>query len=435
MLLSPCLSKNEQGHLAIGGIDVPSLAKEYGTPLYIMDETLIRETCRAYQNAMREHYSDDRFLVVYAGKAFCTKYMYRILEQEGMGADLVSGGELYTAIQAKFPLERAYFHGNNKTEQELALALDAGVHRFVVDNREELLKIDEMASARNMVAEISFRVKPGIDAHTHDFIQTGQIDSKFGVALENGEVMQIVAEAIKLKGVRVVGLHCHIGSQIFENEPFCLAAKVMMKLISDIRAQFGVTIGELNLGGGFGVRYTKEDDPLPIETTIANLAASVKSAASEFGLDLPFLVIEPGRSIVAPSGITVYTVGSVKQIKNVRTYVSVDGGMTDNPRFALYNAEYTAVLPERINAEPSETVTIAGRCCESGDLIGKDMKLPPVQAGDLLAIQTTGAYNYSMASNYNRVPKPPVIMVRDGKAKMIVRRESYDDLLKNDICE
>ncbi len=435
MLISPCLSSNEQGHLTIGGVDVPMLAKEFGTPLYIMDEDHIRATCREYRDAMCKYYGEGRFLVTYASKAFCTKYMYRILNEESMGADLVSGGELFTAIQAGFPLDRAYFHGNNKTRCEIEMALEAGLRRFVVDNREELLLIDEMAQERDQVAEISFRVKPGIDAHTHDFIQTGQIDSKFGVALENGEVMRIIDEARTMRGVRVVGLHCHIGSQIFENEPFCLAANVMMKLLADIKRVFGIEIAELDLGGGFGIQYVAEHDPEPIDATIAHLTDAVKSAAKEYDVDLPFLIIEPGRSIVAPSGITVYTVGSVKKIENVRTYVSVDGGMTDNPRYALYEAEYTAVVPERINEPATEKVTIAGRCCESGDLIGKDLMIPPVKAGELLAVLATGAYNYSMASNYNRVPKPPVIMVRDGKAKLVVRRESYEDLLRNDIME
>lgn len=431
-MISPCLSKNERGHLTIGGMDVPALAKEYGTPLYLMDEGQIRTTCREYRAAMKKHYGD-RFLVAFAGKAFCTKQMYRILKEEEMAADFVSGGELYTAMQAGFPMDRAFFHGNNKTFAEIELALDAKIRRFVVDNREELHLIDVLARERGMVCEISFRVKPGIDAHTHDFIKTGQIDSKFGVALENGEVMQIVEEASKMQNVRVVGLHCHIGSQIFEHDPFCLAANVMMKLIFDIKASFGVEISELNLGGGFGVRYVDEERPEPIDVTVKHFTDAVKAAASEYGMELPFLVIEPGRSIVAAAGISVYTVGSVKEIKGIRTYVSVDGGMTDNPRYALYEAEYTAVLPEKMNEPATETVTIAGRCCESGDLIGKDMKIPAVRAGDLLAVLTTGAYNYSMSSNYNRVPRPPVVMVRDGEAKLAVRRETYDDILKNDI--
>lgn len=431
-MISPCLSKNEQGHLTIGGLDVPTLAKKYGTPLYLMDEGHIRATCRAYRSAMKTHYGDN-FLVAFAGKAFCTKHMYRILNEEAMGADFVSGGELYTALQAGFPMERAFFHGNNKTYAEIEMALDAKIRRFVVDNREELVLIDALAKERNMVCEISFRVKPGIDAHTHDFIKTGQIDSKFGVALENGEVMKIVEEASKLQNVRVVGLHCHIGSQIFEHDPFVLATKVMMKLIFDIKNAFGIVISELNLGGGFGIRYVKAEQPEPIDVTVKHFTDAVKCAAAEYDLELPFLVIEPGRSIVAPSGITVYTVGSVKEIKGVRTYVSIDGGMTDNPRYALYEAEYTAVLPEKMNEPISQTVTIAGRCCESGDLIGKDLRIPNVKAGDLLAVLATGAYNFSMASNYNRVPRPPVVMVRDGVDKLVVRRETYDDVLKNDL--
>lgn len=430
--ISPCLDINEAGHLTIGNCDTVSLAETYGTPLYVMDEALIRNTMRAYRNSMQKHYPNGGS-VAFASKACSFKEMYRIAKDEGCFVDVVSGGELYTALSVGFPANHILFHGNNKTEAEIRLALSNGVGRLVADNPTDLRRISRIAVAMDKTADIYMRITPGIDAHTHDFIQTGQIDSKFGVALENGEVMQIVSEASKLDGVRVVGLHCHIGSQIFETEPFGLAAKVMMRLISDIRDEFGITIGELNLGGGFGVRYTKDDKPVSIDEIVSVLTDSIKESAKKLDLDLPFLVIEPGRSIVAPSGITVYTVGSVKEIKDVRTYVSVDGGMTDNPRYALYAADYTAVLPERIDAEATETVAIAGRCCESGDLIGKEMKLPPVKAGDLLAVLTTGAYNYSMSSHYNRVPNPPVVMVCDGKAKTAVRRETYEDLLKNDI--
>jgi len=432
MQISPCLSENDSGHLTIGGVDVPALAKEYGTPVYLMDEDYIRSTCREYQKAMKEHYGD-RFFVAFASKAFCAKYMYKLLNEENMAVDVVSGGEMYTALKAGFPAERMYFHGNNKTEHEIDMALEAGLRRFVVDNHEELNTLNRMAKERGKVADISFRIKPGIDAHTHDFIMTGQIDSKFGVALENGEAVEIVKEALELSNVRLVGLHCHIGSQIFENEPFRLAAKVMMRFIREIKEKFDYEIEELNLGGGFGIKYTEDNDPEPISATVKNFTDVVKEAATEYSVSLPFLVIEPGRSIVAPAGITVYTVGSVKEIENVRTYVSVNGGMTDNPRFALYQSEYTAVLPEKINAPATKKVTIAGRCCESGDLIGKDMNIPDVEAGDLLAILSTGAYNYSMASNYNRVPRPPVVMVSGGESKIIVKRESYEDLIKNDI--
>ncbi len=433
-MISPCLSVNSQGHLAIGGMDVPALAREYGTPLFLMDEDNIRATCREYRRAMQAHYGEN-FIVAYASKAFCTKYMYRILKEEEMGADLVSGGELYTAHSAGFPLDRAFFHGNNKTAEEIEMGLSYGIRRFVVDNAEELALINQMAVQRGMVADISFRIKPGIDAHTHDFIKTGKIDSKFGVALENGEAIEILAQAAKLPGVRVAGLHCHIGSQIFEHDPFEHAAEVMMDFLNTVREKLGITIGELNLGGGFGIQYTAKDDPEPIDTTVRRFTDVVKRKAEEHDFPLPFLVIEPGRSMVAPSGITVYTVGSVKEIKNIRTYVSIDGGMTDNPRYALYESEYTAVAPEKMNEPQTECVTIAGRCCESGDLIGKDMPLQKVKAGDLVAILATGAYNYSMASNYNRVPRPPVVMVSGGKSKLVIRRESYEDLIANDICD
>lgn len=432
MQISRCLSENENGHLTIGGMDVPALAKEYGTPLYIMDEDNIRKTCREYRAAMKEHYGDN-FIVTYASKAFSAMYMYKLLNEENMGADVVSAGELYTAVKAGFPADRIYFHGNNKTGAEIKMGLDAGIRRFVVDNREELHLLNSLAGEKGVNANISFRIKPGIDAHTHDFIKTGCIDSKFGVALENGEAMDIIKEAIGLDNVTVAGVHCHIGSQIFENDPFRMAADVMIKFISDVKNTLNYEIGELNLGGGFGIKYTQKDDPEPIAVTVKSFTDAVKESAAKYGVALPFLVIEPGRSMVAPSGITVYTVGSVKEIKGIRTYVSVDGGMTDNPRYALYHAEYTAVLPEKMNMPATQTVTVAGRCCESGDLIGEDMQIPEVQAGDLLAVLATGAYNYSMASNYNRVPRPPVVMVSGGESKVIVKRETYDDIIKNDL--
>lgn len=432
-MISPCLGVNEKNHLTIGNVDVPSLAKEYGTPLMIIDEDNIRKTCREYRAAMKMHYGDN-FLVCFASKAFCTKYMYKILNDEQMGADVVSGGELYTAHSAGFPMERIYFHGNNKTKDEISLALDLNIRRFVVDNIEELMLLNEMSLERGVVSEISFRIKPGVDAHTHDFVKTGQIDSKFGVALENGEAMDIISKSVKLKGVKLVGLHCHIGSQIFDNEPFRHAAEIMMQFIADVREKLGIVVSELNLGGGFGIAYKNEDDPEPIDVTVKNFTDVVKTKAKELDLPLPFIVIEPGRSIIAPSGLTVYTVGSVKEIKGVRTYVSIDGGMADNPRYALYQADYTAVAPEKMDEAATECVTIAGKCCESGDLIGENMMIQKVRAGDLLAVLSTGAYNYSMASNYNRIPRPAVVMVSDGKSKIVIARETYSDIIKNDIC-
>lgn len=432
MFISDSLSTNCSGHLTVGGADVVSLAKKYGTPLYIMDEAKIRRTCREYTDAMHKCYGDN-FMVLYASKAFCSKYIYKIIESEGFGADVVSGGELYTAIKAGFPANRISFHGNNKTSDEIALALDSGIREFVVDNTEELEMLNRMAGERGSIANISFRVKPGIDAHTHDFIRTGQIDSKFGVALENNEAFEIIKKALRLSNIKLCGVHCHIGSQIFDSEPFAHAAEVMMAFIAKVKNELGYEIAELNLGGGFGIRYTEKDDPRTVYESVKNFTDVVKRDAAKYGLKLPFISIEPGRSVVAEAGITVYTVGAVKEIKDVRTYVSVDGGMTDNPRYALYGSEYTMLLPERPNADATEIVTVAGRNCESGDLLGENIRLPKVKTGDLLAVLATGAYNYSMASNYNRVPRPPVVMVKDRTDKLVVKRESYDDIIANDL--
>ncbi|MBZ4646823.1 MAG: diaminopimelate decarboxylase [Clostridia bacterium] len=434
MFVSECLKVNKLNHLEIGGCDAVELAKEYGTPLYIMDEGLIRKYCKIYKNSMDKYY-DGNGLVLYASKAFCTLYMCKIVEQEGLGLDVVSGGELYTALKAKFPVEKIYFHGNNKTYDELQLAVENNVGRIVVDNMFELEILNEIAAKMNKKVKILFRIKPGIDAHTHDFIRTGQIDSKFGVALETGEALDIVEHALRLANVEVIGLHCHIGSQIFDLAPFELAAKVMMNFIGDLKDKFGLEIKELNLGGGYGIKYIPEHDPIEYDSYIEAVSKVVKQVARERGVQLPFILMEPGRSIVGPAGITVYTVGAVKRIPNVRKYVSVDGGMADNPRYILYQSPYDAVLANNPTAEKVEPVTIAGKCCESGDLLIKDIMMPPIKPGDYLAVLATGAYNYSMASNYNRIPRPPVVMVHDGKAKLIVKRETYEDIVQNDILD
>ena len=431
-LVMDCLSVNENGNLAMGGCDLREVAAEYGTPAYVMDENQIRENCRAYRRSMEEYY-DGNGLVLYASKAFSCKAIYRIMQEEGMGADVVSGGELYTALQAGFSAEKIYFHGNNKTPEELHFALKHGVGRIVVDNRTELHALNAIAKEQGVTAQILFRIKPGIDAHTHSFIQTGQIDSKFGVALETGEAEAIVREALNLDGVKVVGFHCHIGSQIFELEPFCQAAKVMLSFIAKMKEELQLEISELNLGGGFGIKYVASDTPVNYGEYMKAVSSVVHSECERLGIKLPFIVMEPGRSIVASAGLTLYTIGSVKEIPNVRTYVSVDGGMADNPRHIMYGSEYEAVLVEKPEEEPQVTVTIAGKCCESGDVLIRDAKLPKMEAGDLLAVQATGAYNYSMASNYNRIPRPPVVMVKDGVASLAVRRETYEDLLKCDL--
>lgn len=432
MLVSDSLSVNSCGHLTVGGADVVTLAKKYGTPLYIMDEDKIRRTCREYVSALTKCWGD-KFLVQYASKAFCTKYMYKILNEEGLGADVVSGGELYTALKAGFPSNKLVFHGNNKTAAELRFALESEIREIIVDNVEELELINEIATELGKTAKISFRIKPGVDAHTHDFVKTGQIDSKFGVTLENGEAFEFVKSALGYKNIKLCGVHCHIGSQIFDPEPFAHAAELMMEFIAKVRNELDFEVSELNLGGGFGIRYTEEDDPRSVYDAVKSFTDVVRAQAEKYDLSLPFISIEPGRSIVAEAGVTVYTVGSVKEIKDIRTYVSVDGGMTDNPRYALYGSKYTMVLPERAEETPVKTVTVAGRNCESGDLLGENIRLPEVKAGDLLAVLSTGAYNYSMASNYNRVPRPPVVMVKDGMDKLVVKRETYDDIISNDL--
>ena len=434
MFHSPNLSINSENHLVIGQHDTVELAKKFGTPLYVLDEDLMRDNCRAYKNAIDTYY-DGHGLVLFASKALCTMYTGRLVAEEGLGADVVSGGELYTLYKAGFPMEKVFFHGNNKTPDEIELALNCGVGHIVVDNKYELELLNRIANEKNVNQRILFRIKPGIDAHTHDFVKTGQIDSKFGVALENGEAYEIHKLALSMSNIQIDGVHCHIGSQIFDVEPFCEAAKVMIGFIADLYDKLGIKVNILNLGGGFGIKYTATDDPIALSEYIHKVTNVVKELAQEKGIDLPFLVFEPGRSIVASAGITLYTVGCVKEIENVRTYVSIDGGMCDNPRYILYGSKYTAVLANNASAEPVAPITIAGKCCESGDLIQEHVMMPQIHVGDTLAVLATGAYNYSMSSNYNRIPRPPIVMVSGNEAKIIVKRETYDDLIKNDVLE
>ncbi len=431
MITSSCLSVNDRNHLTIGGIDTTELTAKYGTPLYVIDEDCIRQNCRLYTESINQFY-DGNGLVLYASKALCTMALCKIIASENMGLDVVSGGELYTAHKAGFPMERVYFHGNNKTNDELELALSLGVGRIVVDNHDELLRLNELCAIHNKKAAVLFRVKPGIDAHTHDFIMTGQIDSKFGVALETGEAMDIIRKANSLAHIEVVGAHCHIGSQIFDLSPFEKAAEVMMNFIGDVKDELGLSISELNLGGGFGICYTEEDDPIAYDKYMEAVSAVVKKTATKRDIPLPKILMEPGRSIIAPAGITLYTVGNVKEIPNVRNYLSVDGGMVDNPRYMLYESKYDFLLANRANDNKTEIYTVAGKCCESGDLLGENVALPLAQRGDILAVLATGAYNYSMSSNYNRIPRPAMVMTSGGNVRIIVKRETYEDLLKND---
>ena len=423
---------NEKGHLTFAGCDTVALAKEYGTPAYVMDEAAIRKACRTYVNSVNEHYNGYG-RVLYASKALSCLEIYRIIRDENMGIDVVSGGELYTALKADFPPEKIHFHGNNKTAEELEMAIKNSVGRIVVDNLTELKKINKIAKKLNKIVKISFRIKPGVDAHTHDFISTGQIDSKFGFALETGEAFNAVEKAISYKNVQLKQLHCHIGSQILDVEPFIVTANIMMDFIGKINKELDYTVTELNLGGGFGISYTKDNKRPPYAEYIKEVSSIIKAKAKENNIPVPFIYIEPGRSIVGEAGITLYTVGSVKEIPNIRTYVSVDGGMTDNIRYALYQSEYTVINASYANITPETKVTIAGKCCETGDLIQENIKIAAANPGDIIAVLSTGAYNYSMASNYNRNRKPPIIMIKDKQPRVVVKRESYEDLIKNDI--
>lgn len=421
-----------EGHLLLGGCDAVQLAETYGTPLYVMDEEMIRSSMQAYRRSVEEFYGG-RGLVCYASKAFACKEMYRIAMAEGLGADVVSGGELYTALSVGFPMDRIVFHGNNKTPAELKMALENGVGRIVVDGLTELSLLSRLAGEMGVTAPVMLRIKPGVDAHTHNFIRTGQIDSKFGLALETGEAMAAVKQTLTTPSVKLLGFHAHIGSQIMEAEPFVHTAQIMMQFISDVRDETGVEVSELNLGGGFGIRYTSKDDPIPYARYMEEVSAAIRASADAHGLSMPFILMEPGRSIVGEAGTTLYTVGSIKEIPGIRTYVAIDGGMGDNPRYALYQAKYDFLLANKATEPADQVVTIAGKCCESGDLLGEHTALAKAEPGDILAVFSTGAYNYSMASNYNRNPIPPVVMVKDGTARVIVRGQTYADMVSCDI--
>ncbi len=432
MYVSDCISVNEKGHLTVGGCDTVELAAQYGTPAYVYDENEIRKNLREFKNSIDENYGGNG-LVVYASKAFCCKEMCRICNQEGTGIDVVSGGELYTALSVNFPAERIIFHGNNKTPAELEYAVENNVGRIIVDNIYELNTLNEIAAKHGKVQGIMFRIKPGVDAHTHDFIKTGQIDSKFGFALETGEAMDAVRATVGMENVKLRGLHCHIGSQIFDVDPFELAATVMLDLYKQIKDELGIEFDELNLGGGFGIKYLESDSPRPYGDYMAKVSKVVHSHSAKLGLKVPFILIEPGRSVVGAAGLTLYTVGCVKEIPDIRTYVSVDGGMGDNPRYILYQADYEILCANKATEERTMTVTVSGKCCESGDLIQENTKIQNVVPGDILAVLSTGAYNYSMASNYNRIPRLPVVMVNNGESRIVVKRETYDQVSECDV--
>lgn len=426
------ISTNEKGHLTVGGIDTIDVAKDFKTPLMILDEEYIRNRCREYKSALQKYFNDEG-RIVYASKAFCCKEICRIMADENMGLDVVSAGELYTAINAGFPSDRIYFHGNNKEDDELTLAICHGVGRIVVDNFTELERIEAFGTKLHKNVNVLLRIKPGVDAHTHDFIRTGQIDSKFGFALETGEAYEAVKACLSYSNINLMGIHCHIGSQIFETEPYQLAAKTMLGFMNKVKADLSYEIKELNLGGGFGARYTENDNPVSIDDIIGSVANTINKTCEFYSMSKPFIIFEPGRSIVAESGITLYKIGSVKEIPGVRNYVAVNGGMGDNPRHALYNAEYSMTIANKATEEKSYVATVAGRYCESGDIIGENLSIQVPCAGDILAVMSTGAYNYSMASNYNRIPRPAVVTVNKGRVKLIIKRETVEDVIKNDI--
>jgi len=423
---------NEAGQLVIGGVEAAELAQRFGTPLYVYDEALIRQTIRAYKAAFEK--SGLRYDIAYASKAFCTMAMCRLVADEGLSIDVVSGGELYTALKAGFPPERIHFHGNNKTPEEIEQALEAGIGLFIVDSFHELQVLGALATEKGLVADIELRLSPGVEVHTHDYISTGQEDSKFGFSIAKGTARQAVEQALQTKGVRLVGLHCHIGSQIFETEGFKTAVARMADFYVMCQRELGaVDLSILNVGGGFGIRYTEEDTPLEPGAYIDAIAEAVKAEFARLDAEIPEVAIEPGRSVVGNAGTTLYTIGSTKDIPGVRKYVSVDGGMADNPRPALYQAVYEAMIANRADEEPTELVSIAGKACESGDMLIWDVKLPEVKAGDILAVSCTGAYNYAMASNYNRLVRPAVVFVHEGEADLVVKRETKDDLIKGDV--
>lgn len=426
------LGINEKGHLSIGGLDSIELAAEYGTPLYVLDEDVIRRNCRTYVNAMHEAFGEDS-APLFASKALCFKGIYPVAESEGMCVDVVSPGEIYTALAAGFPAEKMFFHGTNKTDEDIAYGVKSGVGYFVVDNANELAALDAFCAEEGVSQKVLLRLTCGLDPHTLEAINTGKVDSQFGVPIDTGQADDFVKEALECRNITVEGFHSHVGSQIFESDSFNRQVEILAEFAAKCRDELGLVIKVLNIGGGFGVRYTDEDPLLDIPERIAEIKTHLEAACERFGIEKPTIYMEPGRSIVADAGVTLYTTGGIKEVKGYRNYVTVDGGMTDNPRYALYKSKYTVINASRAGDNPDFECTIAGRCCESGDRVAEDIKIAKPERGDVIAVLTTGAYNYSMASNYNRIPRPAMIMISEGKARLVVKRESFEDLIKNEL--
>ena len=431
-MLSKNITVADNGNLEFAGYNTVELAKKYSTPLYLMDENLIRERMREYKTALSDFFSVES-VPEYASKAFSCKRIYEIAKEEGINVDVVSIGELYTAYKAGFPLSNCFFHGNSKIDAEIEFAIKHGIGFIVIDNIEEISTINSLAEKYDVIQKVIIRVTPGIDPHTHKKISTGSVESKFGISLETGDIFTAVETVLNCKNIELYGFHCHIGSQIFESEPFVTAAKIMVSFLVEVRAKYGYVTKYLNLGGGFGVKYVENDPEINYRKRIEEVSIKIKNICEKENFPLPNILMEPGRSLVADAGMTLYTVNNVKEIKNYTNYVSIDGGMTDNPRYALYESKYTVYNATRAGDEPDYIATIAGRCCESGDLIQENVKIKKPIKGDIIAVATTGAYNYSMASNYNRVARPPVVMLSDDGDYLAVKRESLEDLIKLDI--
>ena len=423
----------KDGVLHFAGQNTVELAKKYGTPLYLMDEDKVREKCRIYKHAFVKHFGPGSY-PLYASKANSFKRIYEIMKEEDMGIDVVSSGEIYTALKAGYDISKAYFHSNNKTDEDIAFAMEHGIGYFVADNIEEVKAVEAEAARRGMKQNLLLRLTPGIDTHTYEAVNTGMVDSKFGSAIETGQAMDITAFTLAQAHVNLVGFHCHVGSQVFAEDVFERAATVMLEFIAEVKEKLGYAAPVLDLGGGYGVRYVDSDPYLDIETKIGEVAASIRSTCERLGIDMPAIHMEPGRSIVADAGMTLYTVGTLKQIPGYKNYVSIDGGMGDNPRFALYGSKYTCFVANKMNETCDMECSIVGRCCESGDIIQEHVMVPSsVRRNDIVAVCTTGAYNYSMASNYNRLGRPALVMLSGGDNYLAIRRETLEDICKNDI--
>ena len=424
----------KKGILYFAGQNTVELAGKYGTPLYFLDEDKIRQKCRAYKRAFKKYFGDNA-KPLYASKANCFKRIYEIMREENMGIDVVSSGEIYVALKAGYDLSNAYFHSNNKTDGDIAYAMENGIGCFVADNIEEVKAVEAEAARRGITQKLILRLTPGIDPHTYEAIATGKVDSKFGTPIETGQADEIVEFTLKQEHIMLEGYHCHVGSQVFGEDIFERAAEVMLEFSAKMRDKLGFTAKTIDLGGGYGVRYVEEDPEFDIEEKVGQVAEAVKAACAKFGLEVPEIHMEPGRSIVADAGMTLYTAGTVKIIPGYKNYVSVDGGMPDNPRFALYGSSYTCLPANKMDEKRDFECSVVGRCCESGDIIQEHVMMPSsIGRYDIIAVCTTGAYNYSMASNYNKLPRPPIIMLRGGNEDYVaVKRESLADLIRNDV--